>query len=231
MIKNLLIKYPSISLVILLSSLLILALIFSNNDEKHSEKNKGNNNSTNASINENSVNSLAYNKRLLEAYPFNINFYATTQKADDTTFFLKGKSADGYLETIIRFDPRDNQFWDIDIERNKLPLHPTKSDVQVLLDFTNTFDSGFSKFFDRNIQGIFEDEDKFIDNGKFVNRANGYCIDVDGDVALNNMGLKKHPEMREQILDAGNFVAIIVLNLKKPSSVVDMVNNGKVVEK
>jgi hypothetical protein len=223
---------------LLFYSPLVLIVVFvlcsCGNDNGHGEADKENRDQTNMPnerVNGNNVNSLAYNKGLLEASPFFINFYTKSGKADDTTSWLRGKSEDDHLEANIRFDPRDNQFWDIVISVNKLPLRPSKIDVQILMDFTNKFDTGFAKFFDRNGDGIFVDEDKFVDDGKYLNRTKGYCFTIDGDVAMNNMDLRKHPETREQILAIGNFLSVRVINFTKPSFLTYLINTEKTVEK
>lgn len=176
-------------------------------------------------------NSLLHYQSLLEASPFNLTFDSTTGQANDTTVFLKGYSQDHSITTTIHYDPRDKEFYWIFFSVKNIPLSPKKSDIKPLLDFTDLFDSGFSNYFDRNFNGIFKNEDDFVDEGRYMNRKKGFIFDTDGDVALNNMDIKKYPDRKDEIIAVGNFVSVNIINIKKPSWLFNNFNTWKVVEK
>ncbi|MBS1622541.1 MAG: hypothetical protein JST83_00805 [Bacteroidetes bacterium] len=168
---------------------------------------------------------MAYYKDMLEQYPYNVHFELPHEKfgkVDDSTFFTNGSNADRSLQATIRYNPRDQEVYWIDLQLSKLPLDPSQADVQILLDFTNKIDPSFSDYFWRNRDGIFKDENMFIDTSvtdgkwcRFYNKKKGYIFYIDGDVNLNNCDLKNHPELKEQILAAGNFVSITVKNNRR----------------
>ena len=205
--------------------LILLRTCSSNNTEEREDK-TSNNQTNNTDVVVRGVNSLEYNKTILESYPFNINFSAASRRATDTEYFLQGKSPDGHLEATIRFDPRDNQFFEMQLLLNEIPLHPSKSDIQVLIDFANRFNTDYSQYFDRNMAGIFVDEEKFVDDNRWcLNSSREYAVGMDGDIAMNNMDIQRRPEMRTQIIESGNYESITVVNLLKPSTIVELINS------
>jgi hypothetical protein len=201
-------------------------------DAKQETQNTNQTNITNMAVNENSIYSLAYNKNLLETYPFNIKFGNKAGKADDTTYFLLGSSPDGILEATIHYNPIDMQFYFIDFQQKILSLHPSKFDVQPLVAFADKFDVGFSNYFDRNFKGIIITGDKnSIDAEKYMNKEKGFYFFTDCSVPDDNEMLKKYPQEREQILETAPFASITVVNIKKPSYMSQDIDTLKIVEK
>lgn len=210
---------------------LVLLQACSNDESRNREEKAVVHQSPLVTINENSITGLAYNKRLLESYPFNLSFNNGVSSEDDTTSYIGAKSSDRLIEAKIHFNPKDNEFYFIEFTRNNVPPHPSKSDYQILLDFTDKFDTGFENFFHRNLDGILIDENKFVDEGRYLNREKGFCFITEGDVAYNNQALKEHPDEKEQILEAGNFLSITVVNIRKPSWLFHDFNNWTTIEK
>jgi hypothetical protein len=169
-------------------------------------------------------------KRMLESPPFNIVFSNNHGQVDDITYVIKGENKDNSISASIQYDPRDKGFYWIEFSKANIPPAPIITDVQILLNFTDKFDQGFSTYFNRNFTGFFEDEDSIVDEGRYINREKGYGFITDGNVALNAKDMKEHPEMKEQILNSGSFASISVVNLNKPSWLFNNTINWKVVE-
>ncbi len=176
-------------------------------------------------------NNLSHYRKLLESHPFLLEFNSTTGQANDTTTFLKGYSRDKSITAAIHYDPRDEEFYWIEFSAKNIPFNPNRSDTKPLLDFTNLFDSGFTSYFDRNFNGIFKNENDFVDDGRYINREKGLVFIIEGDVASNNMDIKKYPNRKADIIAMGNFVSINVINTKKPSWMFNDFEAWKLVEK
>lgn len=204
-----------------------LCLRMCNRADDNQTSNNDTSNQTNATDNGNK--SLTYNKNILENYPFLISF-SPARKSGNISF-IEGRSQTGRLSATINYDPSDNQIRDIQFELSGLPLNPTNSDIQILLDYTEKYDRNFAGYFERNRQGIFVNENDFIDDARFANKVSGFAISVGGDVAYNNMAIKEHPEQRNEILDLGSFLSVNIVNLNKPSDMVDLINSGKTIDR